>query len=158
MVENPSHSKRLEEINQQLALVVAERKRLSPIKSLPPKAKSKQRRKKSPNSKLHHPHLDAVFTEVSLSPYLTKPEKNYSQKTIKLPSLIRDLRERDSSASATPIQCKELDQFKKTFQEVLHYKQQYHHHPKPAVKMRLPSITDTSSSVPPQSTDAVPAN
>jgi hypothetical protein len=142
------HAKRLGEINQQLAMVVAERKKLSPIKIRVPKAKSKESRKKSPISKLHHPHLEAVFTEVSLSPYLTRPDKNYSKKTIQLPSLIRDIREREN-ASAPSIDEKDLDQFKKTFHEVLRYKQQYH----PA-KKKLPSITDNSTTFPQQSTDA----
>jgi hypothetical protein len=138
-------SKKLNEINQKLARVVAERKKLSPLKPHPPHAAKgkgstatcqqqeqlKMGKIKSPKKRLHHPNLDVLLTEISLSPYLTDPEKNYSKKTIKLPSLIRDMRDRDlqtshsASSAASLLGEKEMSQLKKTFREVIHYKQQF---------------------------------
>ena len=177
--EDEALSKKLNEINQKLRDVVAERKKLSPLTSHPPVGKRKessatdqqqgQLKKggvKSPKKRIHHPNLDVILTEISLSPYLTSPDKNYSKKTIKLPSLLRDLRERDLQTSnsstatwASLLDQKELSQMKKTLREVMHYKHQFDS-PLPApscssqqgpgvrgMKRRLPSIANTNGTI-----------
>lgn len=172
--------------------MVAERKKLSPLSSRPPAGKRKessatdqqqgQLKKggiKSPKKRIiHHPNLDVILTEISLSPYLTSPDKNYSKKTIKLPSLIRDLRERDLQTSnsstvtggASLLDEKELSQMKKTFREVMHYKHQFDSSlPAPAsssqqgpgvrgMKRRLPSIANTNDSSHPESSGPQPVD
>lgn len=167
---NPSSSKnrglideelnnKLENINKRLASVIAERKKLSPIKCQPSSKFDTQnetfgtdlphgsnKRKKSPK-KYKPRNMDIILTEISLSPYLTNPEKNYSKKTIQLPSIIHDLREKemtcegskggggkgkknaksdcDSLSTSSVLNEKELNKFKKTFHEVVNYKYQY---------------------------------
>lgn len=185
-------TKKLENINKRLAEVTAERKKLSPIKQI--KYKNKIQKKKSSSSssnKLCHPYLNSVITEISLSPYLTKPDQKYSKKTIQLPSIIRDLRENSvnnsthsthsnnlnqsssnlSSSLSTStssisintsilsINEKEMNQFKKTFQNVLHYKTQYN----PPLRKKLPSLnhpppsSTSSSQTKPESQSQLPS-
>jgi hypothetical protein len=168
--EDEALSKRLDDINQKLAHVVAERKKLSPLKPHQGGKASKGKNSATADQqqghlrrnkkKINHPNFDVILTEISLSPYLTNPEKNYSKKTIKLPSLIRDLRDRDLQASLSSttsttslIGEKELNQLKKTFHEVMHYKQQFDtplptaSHQAKGMKRRLPSIAKTENTL-----------
>ena len=140
-------SKKLEEINKRLFEVTTERKKLSPLKL---KTFKKIPNKKKITNKLNPSNFESIITEISLSPYLTKPDEKYSKRTIQLPSIIRDIREKDkelTSSSSSSIHPKEMNEFKKTFHDVLHYRQEYN--PPLRKKHQLPSLKTSISSTSP---------
>lgn len=90
---------KIKELGLQIHKIQDERKRVSPLSrfnnpsglntSTTISKKSTAHPKKN---KFYHPNLDYVFAEVTNSPYLTPPGRNYSQETLYTSSKLRKLK------------------------------------------------------------------
>lgn len=94
---------KIKELNFQIQKIHEERKATSPMRrfntlhSGPSAHNGSKLSKKSNASKrnkrvFYHPNIDYVYAEVTNSPYLTKPDQNYSKETLFTSSKLRKLK------------------------------------------------------------------
>ena len=142
----------LEALNRRLAAVSSQRRKLTAAKvSAPPATSLKlphigrnhpsgvrddasastidnragRRRPRAGYAALAHPRLDYVIADACVSPYLTNPGKKYSNETLHLPDVIRDLRFQSHGPCATNLPI-DMEKCRSQFErEVLHFRPEY---------------------------------
>lgn len=116
------YKQKITELDKKIKKIASEREKVSPVKQLKrgrlPKLKV-EKKKKAKQKKFIHSKLKFVMADVSVSPYMTAPECRYSQDTLRLPEILRDLRY-DASSHELPFDPKAVE--KKFVEEVYNYK------------------------------------
>lgn len=121
--ERAEMDQKLKSINDRLHKVHEERKKMSPLSKYSIASKSTSAaNKKMKKRALYHPRLDFIIAETCYSPYLTSPYEPYSEKTLRVPMQVKELRfsGSDVNAEGFPVEMKKA---KKIFiKDIIEYK------------------------------------
>jgi hypothetical protein len=122
--EREELDQKLKSINDKLHKVHEERKRMSPLAkySIASKSTTPASQKRLKKRALYHPRLNLIIAETCYSPYLTKPYEPYSEKTLRVPMQIKELRfsGSDENVEGFPV---EMKMAKKVFiKDIIEYK------------------------------------
>ena len=121
---------KLKSINDRLHKVHETRKKLSPVAKYSIASKSTKLTNRSRKKKrmLYHPKLDLIIAENCYSPYLTKPTRQYSEKTLHIPLQVKELRFCGSDANAEGFPVK-MEKARRIFmKEIIEYKAHFEFH------------------------------
>eukprot|EP00602_Paraphysomonas_sp_CaronLab_P001698 CAMPEP_0185034514 /NCGR_PEP_ID=MMETSP1103-20130426/24482_1 /TAXON_ID=36769 /ORGANISM="Paraphysomonas bandaiensis, Strain Caron Lab Isolate" /LENGTH=805 /DNA_ID=CAMNT_0027571203 /DNA_START=102 /DNA_END=2519 /DNA_ORIENTATION=- len=132
--EREQLSVKLRSLGEQIADIQAKRKKLSPLSKYsvvsPTKSNNSKDTKKSSKKMLHHPKLEYVVAEAAFSPYLTRPEASYSERTLSVPGKIKEARfaGKEPTRETIPVNMKKA---KKVFMdEIVNFKPRFEFHEK----------------------------
>ena len=120
------YANKISELDKKIRAIAAEREKFSPIKIPKKKNLPKLKKKKclpppkmKPPKKYNHSKLKFIMADVSISPYMTSPNVQYSQETLRLPEIIRNLKY-DKSGQQLPFDEKQMKD--KFINEVYNFK------------------------------------
>mmetsp|Transcript_2536 Transcript_2536/g.4601 ORF Transcript_2536/g.4601 Transcript_2536/m.4601 type:complete len:588 (+) Transcript_2536:110-1873(+) len=111
--EEVEYSNKISELDKKIREIAAEREKFSPTKmpkkKLPKvnKKKEKTHKTKAPK-KFNHSKLKYIMADVTISPYMTSPNLEYSKDTLRLPEIIRHMKYEEGPNKPLPMDEKQM--------------------------------------------------